>query len=71
MIPQLTPQQSRKMLIDACDRLLKTKTEVMAMDKQSKRWFMGKPGHHDCFLVASALKAILEDPRTQEPRNEA
>lgn len=48
-------QWSRKMLIDACDRILETKKELMAM-----------PSQRDCLIVASALKKILEDPRTQE-----
>jgi hypothetical protein len=63
----MTPEHwSLKILIDACDRLLKIKEEVMAMDEESRAWFMDKPGHRDCLIVASALKAILEDPRTQE-----
>jgi len=56
----MTPEQwSRKMLIDACDRVLKTKEEV-------RSGFWESRVHRDCFIVAGALKAILEDPRTQE-----
>ena len=47
-------------LLAACDRLLATEAEVLAMDARSIRWFMGKPGHRDCFRVARALKSILE-----------
>lgn len=51
---------ARLTLIEACDRLLATETEVLAMDDaKSRAWFMNKPGHSDCFMVARALKELL------------
>lgn len=47
-------------LIAACDRLLATELEVLAMPAEPRDWFMNKPGHRDCFTVARALKELLE-----------
>ncbi len=49
----------RKALLAACDRLLATEAEVLAMDLEPRDWFMAKAGHRDCFTVARALKGIL------------
>jgi hypothetical protein len=46
-------------LLAACDRLLATERDVLAMPREQVRWFMSKPGHRDCFTVARALKNIL------------
>lgn len=46
-------------LIEACDRLLATEAEVLAMPSEQREWFMSKPGHRDCFTVARALKDVL------------
>lgn len=57
-------------LIAACDRLLATEQEVLAMDAEPRRWFMSKPGHSDCFTVARALRSVLETraPKRKGPQ---
>jgi hypothetical protein len=50
---------SEQSLIGACDRLLKVEEEVKAMPEEQSKWFMEKPGHADCFVVAKALKELL------------
>lgn len=51
----------RRELSAACDRLLLMEAEVNAMDDEASRnWFMSKPGHADCFVVARALKVRLD-----------
>lgn len=46
-------------LLAACDRLLKTEREILALPKWASDWFMSKPGHVDCFDVARGLREIL------------
>jgi len=68
----MNPDDSRS-LMAACDRLLKTEREVLAMPKWASRWFMAKSGHRDCFEVARALKSRLLDEgpaKTALPRRE-
>jgi hypothetical protein len=48
-------------LIEACNRLLQTQQEVMEMPSDQRDWFLGKPGHADCFVVARAMKDLLEN----------
>jgi hypothetical protein len=55
-------------LIAACDRLLETEREIMEMPQEERKWFMGKAGHKDCFVVARALKELLQSPEAAEMR---
>lgn len=52
--------QHEQYLLAACDRLLATEREVLEMPLEQVQWFFGKPGHTDCFLVARALKGLIE-----------
>ncbi len=55
-------------LLAACNRLLDTEREILAMPAEQRDWFMGKPGHRDCFTVAAALKEILVDGKRSGPK---
>lgn len=57
--PRAIPTHSG--LLMACERLLKTEKEIIALPKWARDWFMSKPGHQDCFDVARGLREILLD----------
>lgn len=48
-------------LLAACDRLLVVAADIRKMPKEQRDWFFSKEGHADCFMVARALKTILQD----------
>ena len=53
----------KRSLLAACKRILEVKAAVDEIPAEPRKWFMNKPGHADCFIVAKALKKILEEKR--------